>query len=173
MLDRAEAQSVYGIERESHNERTRNTLKQSTCSHKWWETLRGSIIGKKPSISALREPGGGFMVAPAEKTRHSWALSLTASSVKSSSSYLCLVSLNLGAILWPSGLLSFCICFLILTRMVVFILWACFLISNDGCGYYCYKIKNNFSWAIHPGLFSECWRSTNVTAISNGATNNQ
>ena len=25
--------------RESHNERTRNTLKHSTCSHKWWGTL--------------------------------------------------------------------------------------------------------------------------------------
>ena len=39
MLARAEAQRVYGAARESHNESTRNTLKHSTCSHKWWETL--------------------------------------------------------------------------------------------------------------------------------------
>ena len=33
-------------------------------------------------------------------------------SVVSSSSLLCLVSLSLGAILWPSRLLSSCVCFL-------------------------------------------------------------
>ena len=38
-LARAEAQRVYGAERESYSELTRNTLKDSTCSHKWWETL--------------------------------------------------------------------------------------------------------------------------------------
>ena len=27
--------SMHGAVRESHNERTRNTLKHSTCSHKW------------------------------------------------------------------------------------------------------------------------------------------
>ena len=47
---------------------------------------------------------------------HSWALSLTISSVVSSSSHLSLVALSLGAILWPSGVLSICICFLILTQ---------------------------------------------------------
>ena len=36
---------------------------------------------------------------------HSWALSLTVSSVMSSSWLLCLVSLSIGAILWPSWLL--------------------------------------------------------------------
>ena len=61
MLARAEAQRVYGVER------TRNTLKHSTCSHKWWETLKGSIFGVKPSIPALSGPGGGVVVAPAEK----------------------------------------------------------------------------------------------------------
>ena len=34
VLARAEAQRVYGAARESHNERTRSTLKHSTCSHK-------------------------------------------------------------------------------------------------------------------------------------------
>ena len=67
MLARAEAQRVYGAARESHNESTRNTLKRSTCSHKWWETLKGSIFGGKPSSPALRRPAGGFVVAPAER----------------------------------------------------------------------------------------------------------
>ena len=49
---------------------------------RWWETLKGSIFGVKPSIPALRGPGGGFVVATAEKA--SWALSLTISSVVSS-----------------------------------------------------------------------------------------
>ena len=68
---------------------------------------------------------------------HSWALSLTASSVVSSLSLLCLVSLSLGAILWPSGLLSFCVCFLILTHMVMLILGWISSIFKDCCGYYC------------------------------------
>ena len=33
----------------------------------WWETLKGSIFGVKPPIPALRGPGGGLVVAPAEK----------------------------------------------------------------------------------------------------------
>ena len=67
VLARAEAQRVNGAARESHNELTRNTLKHSTCSHKWWETLKGSIIGVKPSIPALRGPEGGLVLAPTEK----------------------------------------------------------------------------------------------------------
>ena len=63
----AEVQRVYGAARESNNECTRNALKHSTCSHKWWETLKGSIFGVKPSICALRGPGCGLVVAPAEK----------------------------------------------------------------------------------------------------------
>ena len=49
----------------------------------------------KPSIPALVQPRGGLVVAPAEKLKkpHSWALSLTASSVMGSLSLLCLVSL--------------------------------------------------------------------------------
>ena len=53
--------------RESHNECTRNTLKYASCSHKWWETLKGSIFGGKSSIPALRGFRDGLMVAPAEK----------------------------------------------------------------------------------------------------------
>ena len=43
----AVAQRVYGAARESHNERTRNTPKHSTSSHKWWERLQDSIFGVK------------------------------------------------------------------------------------------------------------------------------
>ena len=67
MLARAEAQMVYGAARESHNDHTRNTLKHSTSSHKWWETLTGSIFGVKPSIPALRGTGGCLVEAPSEK----------------------------------------------------------------------------------------------------------
>ena len=50
-LDCAVAQGVYGAARESL----------------WCETLQGSIFGVKPFIPALRGPGGGLVVAPAEK----------------------------------------------------------------------------------------------------------
>ena len=83
MFAHAEAQRVYCAARESHNELTRNTLKHFTCSHEWWETLKGSIFGVKYSIPALRGPVGGLEVAPAEKGSL-LALSLTASSVVSS-----------------------------------------------------------------------------------------
>ena len=61
---------VYGAARESHAEHTRNILKHSTCSHKLQETLNSSIFGVKPSIPSLRGPGGGLVVAPAEKASH-------------------------------------------------------------------------------------------------------
>ena len=67
VLALAEAPRGYGAARESHNERTRNTMKHPTCSHKWWGTLKGSILGEKPSIPALRGAEGGLVVAHAEK----------------------------------------------------------------------------------------------------------
>ena len=66
MLASAAALRDYGAARESHNERTRNTLKHSTCSHKWGETLKGSFFGVKPYIPALQGPGVGLVVAPDE-----------------------------------------------------------------------------------------------------------
>ena len=54
VLARAEVQRVYGAARKWLNERTRNTPKHSTCSHKWWKIPKGSIFCVKPSISALR-----------------------------------------------------------------------------------------------------------------------
>ena len=55
-LARAKAQRVYGAAMESHNQCTRNTLKHSICLHKWWESIKGSVFGVKPSIPALRGP---------------------------------------------------------------------------------------------------------------------
>ena len=54
VLPGAEAERVYGAAWESHNERTRNSLKHSTCSRKWWETFKGPIFGVKQSIPAFR-----------------------------------------------------------------------------------------------------------------------
>ena len=62
-----EAQRVYGVAMASYNERTRMTLTSTTCSHKWWETLKGSIFGEKPSIPTLTGPGGALVVSPLRK----------------------------------------------------------------------------------------------------------
>ena len=58
---------------------------------------------------------------------HSWALSFNSKQCRDLFVTLCLVSLNLCAILWPSELLSSCICFSTLIHMGVLILWVCFL----------------------------------------------
>ena len=79
MLARTEDQRVYGAARESHNELNRNTLKHSTCSHRWWETLNGSIFGVKHFIPAIRGPDMVWWW-PLLRKPHSYALSLTASS---------------------------------------------------------------------------------------------
>ena len=58
---------VYACSSETNNEGTTNTLKHYTCSHEWWETIKGSIFGVKPSIPALKGPRGVLVVAAAEK----------------------------------------------------------------------------------------------------------
>ena len=67
MHSRTEVQRVYGVAMASHNELARRTLTSTTCTHKWWETLKGSILGEKPSIPALMGNGGALVVSPAEK----------------------------------------------------------------------------------------------------------
>ena len=57
---------VYCAAKESHNECTRNTLKDSSCLRKWQETLKGSIFGVTP-IPGPRVLGGGSVVAPTEE----------------------------------------------------------------------------------------------------------
>ena len=125
VLARAAAQRVYGATRELHNERTRNALKHSTCSHKWRETLKGSIFSVKPSIPALRGPGGDLAVAPAEKA------SLPGSQLDSKQcreQFVTLLSCfppYIGPILWRSELLSSCVCFSNLICGGVLIFWVC------------------------------------------------
>ena len=59
--------------------------------------IKGSILGVKPSIPVLRGAEVVWWWLLLRK-RHSWALSLTISSAVSSSSNLCLVSLNLNSL---------------------------------------------------------------------------
>ena len=122
MLARAEAQMIYGAARELHNERTRNTLKHSTCSQKWWETLKCLILGAKPSILALKGPGCGLVVAPAEKATLLGSQFDSKQCCEQFGTPLSCFPLSIGAILWPSELLSPCVCFSILIRMGVLIL---------------------------------------------------
>ena len=42
-------------------------MKHSACSHRWWETLKDTIFGVKPSIPAIFRPRGDLAVAPAGK----------------------------------------------------------------------------------------------------------
>ena len=94
------------------------------------------------------------------RKRHSCVIGLTASNVVSSSSHLRHVSLILAAILWPSGLLSFCVCFLILTHIYggVVPLGVFHLFRKMVADIIAAKIKHNFSWAIPtwivPGVFA-------------------
>ena len=126
MLAHAETQRVYGAARESHNKQTRNSLKHSTCSHKQWETRKGSMFGVKPYIPAPRGARWWFGVAPAEKAS---LLGSQFDSKQCREQFMTPLSCfhGLGVILWPSGLLSFCVCFFILIHMLVLILWVCFL----------------------------------------------
>ena len=93
VLARAEAQRVYIAARESQNERTRNTMKLSTCSHKWWETLKCSIFGVESIITVSGEPECGLVVVPAEKTSL-LGFQVDSNSVVSSLSLLCFVSVS-------------------------------------------------------------------------------
>ena len=60
----------------------------------------------KPYIPAFMEPMCGLVVSPAEK-EPLLGSRFDSSRVVSSSTHLCQVSISLGAILWPSGLLFF------------------------------------------------------------------
>ena len=101
----------------SHNEKKRNTLKNSTCSHKWWETLKGLIFGAKHSVPALRGPLEVVWWWLLLRKPYSWALGLPASSVMSSLtessavsslSLLCLVLSFVSSLLQFVGLSNFC-----------------------------------------------------------------
>ena len=139
VLGRAEAQRVYGAARVSYNECTRNTLKPSTstCSYKWRETLKGSIFGVIPSIPAVKGPGDGLVVAPADKA------SLLGSEFESKQCR--------EQFLTPLWFFSQSMCNSLAFRTSIL----CLLVdidtyggvsstSKEGCGYYCSKTKHNF-----------------------------
>ena len=100
--------------------------------------------------------------------RQCWALSLTESSVVSSSSHLCLVSLSLGNFF---GLPDSCPS----ASAWSWHIWWCWSfgcvssISKDGCDIITPKLSIIFRGLIRRGSFPECWLSANVTAIPKGA----
>ena len=162
VLARAEAQGVYGAANVSHNERTRNPLKHSTCSHKWWETLKGSILlvcSRLFLLSGGQEVVWRWLLL---RKRHSWALSLTASSVVSSSSHVCFnswafrtpVLLRLLLDLNTYGCVDSLVVFPLFLKIVADIIAPKFSII--------------FHLLIRLGSFPVCWRSANVTAIPKG-----
>ena len=116
VLARVEAQRVYGAARESHNERTMNTLKHSTCSHEWWETLKCSIFGVKPSIPTLRGPQGNLVVASSDKDSR---LGCQLNSKQFREQFVTLLSCFPQSMRnsWLSELRSSCVCFSILIRV--------------------------------------------------------
>ena len=115
------------LQMDSHNERTRNTLKHSTCSHKWWETLEGSIFGVMPS--ALRGPVGCLVVAIAENAS---VLGSQFDSKQCREQFVTPLSCfpqsrnsRCNSLSFRTPVLS--LCFLNLTHMAMLILWVCFL----------------------------------------------
>ena len=100
-------------------------LWNTTCLHKWWETLKGSIFGVKPSSPALIRPRGGLVVTAGEKASL-LCCQFDTKQCREQFVIPCLVSPSLGVILWPSKLLFSCVCFLILILMGVLILWVVF-----------------------------------------------
>ena len=72
------------------------------------------------SIPALGGPAGGLVVAHAEKSSI-LVSQFDSKQCREQLSVIYLVYLSLGAILWPSELLTSCVCFSILIRMMVLI----------------------------------------------------
>ena len=169
VLTHTEAPRVYGAARESHNELTRNTLKHSTCSHKWWKTLKDSIFAVKPSIPALRGPVGGLVVARAEKA------SLLGSQFDSKqwrkqfvSPLSCFPQYRCNSLAFRT---SFILRLLLdldtyggVDPLVVFPLFL-----KKVADIIAPKLSICFRRLIRLGSFPGCWRSANVTAISKGA----
>ena len=170
MLAPAEAQTVNGAARNSHNERTRNTLKPSTCSHKWWETLKGSIFEVKPYIPALRRPRGGLVVAPAE------IASLVGSQFVSKqcseqfvTHFSCLPQSICNSLAFRASVLLHLL--LDLDTYGGFNLLGVFpLFLKKIADIIAPKLSIIFCRLIRLGSFPEFWRSVNVTAITKGAS---
>ena len=117
-------------------------------------TLKGSIFGVKPSISALRGPAGG-LVGAAEKA------SLLGFQFEQFITHFSLVSISIGAILR-----------LLLDHDIyggVDSLGVFPLFLNMVADIISPKISIIFRGPIRRGLFPVCWRYANVTAIPKGA----
>ena len=169
MLACAEALRVYGAVRESNNERTRNTLNHSTSSHMWLETMKGSVFGVKPSIPALRGPGGSLVVAPAEKA------TLQGSQFDSKQ---CREQFVTPLSCFPqSSCNSLAFRTSVLLRLVLDLdsygdvdpLGGIPLFIKKGADIIAPKLSISFRRLIHLGSFPECWMSANVIAIHKGA----
>ena len=119
--------------------------------------------------SLVNAPGSGLEVAPAEKASLMGS-QFYSKQVREQLSLLCLVSVFLSAILWPSELPSSCVCFLILMHMGVLIVLGVFpqflLKVSD---IMVPKLSIIFRRRIRLGTFPECWWSANVTTIPKGA----
>ena len=93
----------------------------STRSHKWWETLTGSIFVVKPPFPAPGSPEVFWW----------WILLRKRHSMDSQfDNKQCREQFVTPLYCFPQSRcnsLAFCICFLVLTHMVVVILWVCFL----------------------------------------------
>ena len=100
---------------------------------------------------------------------HSLALSLKTSNIVSSLSLLCLVSISQGAILWPSELLSYCVCFSILIRMGALIFGCVSSFLKTVADIISKQLSIIFGRHIRLRSFPECRQSANVTAIPKSA----
>ena len=169
VLARAEAQRVYRAARETHNERTRNTLKHFTFSNKWRETLKGSIFGVSPSIPALSGPTGGLVVAPVKK------LSLLGSQFKSKQYHEQFVT---PLSCFPRSMCNYLAFRTPALRLLLDLdtyggvdpLGVIYIFPKMVLDIIAPKLsKNFFCGLIRRGSFPVCWLSANVTAIPKGA----
>ena len=112
----------------------------------------------------------GLVVAPAEKASLLGSL-FDSNQCREQFAHLGLVILRFGAILWHSALLSFCVCFVLLTYAYggVDPLWVFPLFLKMVPDIIGQKLSIIFRWLMGLGSFPECWRSANVTAIPKGA----
>ena len=167
VLGRAETQRVYGAARESHNERTRNTVKHSTCSHTWWESWksRSLVWNLLFLLSGDLEVVWWWLLL---RKPHSCSLSNSQWYSKQ-----CHEQFVTPLSCFPqSGCNSLAFRTSVLLRLLhdldtyggvfpLFLKTVADIIDP--------KLSIIFRRLIRLGSFPECWRSANVTAISKGA----
>ena len=130
--------------------------------------MKGSIFGVKP-IPALWGPGGGLVVAPAEKASllgSRFDIKQRREQFVTSLSCFPLLRCNSLALF---DLLCSCVCFLILTYGGVDLLGMFLLFQKKIADNIFPKRSVFFRRLIRLGSFPECLGSANVTAITKGA----